>query len=70
MEFHVTGDHRCRELSIRSCTGTTASDGLGDIMDLRGMLCSVQEGVIHYLPFRNSCQRRCRLQWHEYRHPR
>lgn len=44
MEFHVAGDHCCREFGIRGGTSTTASDGLGEIMNLRGTLCSMQEG--------------------------
>lgn len=44
MEFHIAGDHRCREFGIRGSTGTTAPDGLGDIMNLRGTLCLMQGG--------------------------
>ena len=69
MEFHIAGDHRCREFGIRGSTGTTAPDGLGDIMNLRGTLCLMQGGAIRRLPFRNFCQRRCRLRSHEYQHP-
>ena len=36
MEFHVARYHRCREFGIRSSTGTAASDGLGNVMNLKG----------------------------------
>lgn len=44
MEFHVAGYHRCCEFSVCSSASAAAPDGLGNIVNLREMLCWMQEG--------------------------